>query len=1307
MEGLTEEQRSRIAQKTKAARLARDEMEEVSNLTEELNASNERAENLQRELFDALDALELERDNLQKAAQYGSMLVTERETLRQNLDSIKYELQEALEQQEKLRQINHGLQKDRDDMQRTVSAFMEDENEAFARQKPVSGTAKNNNADKLLLQSLEEQNEDLKHELEEMKRQIDSLKSEKLALKRKMEDNNDGSLDLQDKVDSLTDQLAEVERERVMQEEDMKNMQREMDERYELLEKKSNQLNKTLMTRFTKAEHKHNEEKEHLQTRIEELLERSRELQSEMQSQPAHGGGETLSDMLGASDTNEELEKLKKELTSKDKEMQQAADEHDRFVKGMEKTYEDKLQEAKQKEVSLAKGLSEFEAKYSGLQAEIEELTSNSNEQASRLVDLQAEKRETQNALKTASEGLENAEKVIQNLKDELNKANENTTSLRQKLESEINRIQKESATFQKSLESAKDEHEAEIRMREKRETNALKKIETLEGNKEDLKTQLESLKSDSAAQRHRMQETIDNLSHELQKKANEVEELRETARLAEEAKQRLEENKRQVEQLTEHGSKEAEAEILSLKSELESKARQVANIQDKNRDLQNKLETEKKMYQSTINKLNLELEDAQENLIAAQEEHDGVVEVLNSELEELSEEVDRITNENNTLQEEHNLLVSEHESLLEKVGKDKKTDVKTIRDLLGKLETQKGLHKTSLDRVAQLESRVAEKEKEASDLQRTVDRIAGELGNLKSEAKSRIARHGAEVESLQQSLQKAEKRVVELEELNAKKTEKYEAALTEESVIKETVKELEEEKDTLSAEVDDLLGFQSDLNAENAELQDKLAVLTREKEVSEDRVNMLEKLIEDLRNEIASMEGGVQPNEPNKQVQIERIEELEEKLVEKEDTVQELTRSNNSLTEEVDNLMGFNSELNEEIKALKDNKRLSATTSVSGFGGLQDAAQAALEKEELEESRVQLANLNKELEKKKAELDKLRERHEKDLRRLENDLMEKHESLREATEEIEEIKIENSELVTMLTETNDDKDRLLKELESKDAHKGLLGTQVSANAFEESSSEKLKDKEREVRLLEAKLGDAECDIRELRLKNQKSARILSNTQMQLEKLRREHDQLQGNGRNSQSPTSKMVPQAGTTRKLLVTSPGKLAENLPGPWWWGDTNQQLAYDALEKHSDVNGLFTILSDKNDPTNCVLLLSNDGKITENSLVSKRKGLFVLNGQNIPSQCKKLEDAVKFLSEQRKTPRFVWDTPLKCYVSRNEPTRLLRLGEEVVTNTEQEVGQESTKKTRRLSKMEGLSPDEFFSMIKNFGSSEGTAR
>lgn len=91
----------------------------------------------------------------------------------------------------------------------------------------------------------------------------------------------------------------------------------------------------------------------------------------------------------------------------------------------------------------------------------------------------------------------------------------------------------------------------------------------------------------------------------------------------------------------------------------------------------------------------------------------------------------------------------------------------------------------------------------------------------------------------------------------------------------------------------------------------------------------------------------------------------------------------------------------------------------------------------------------------------------------------------------------------------------------------------------------------------------------------------------------------------------------------------------PGPWWWGDARDTDINQALKRHHRVfssigdkgstNGVFAVRSVDGSETDAVLTVGvAGGKFENHSLARSRRGVFTLDGKNIPAPCMKIADA-----------------------------------------------------------------------------------
>ena len=244
------------------------------------------------------------------------------------------------------------------------------------------------------------------------------------------------------------------------------------------------------------------------------------------------------------------------------------------------------------------------------------------------------------------------------------------------------------------------------------------------------------------------------------------------------------------------------------------------------------------------------------------------------------------------------------------------------------------------------------------------------------------------------------------------------------------------------------------------------------------------------------------------------------------------------------------------------------------------------------------------------------------------------------------ELKGENDELVMLTKEMNEE--LKLAKLTNNAANAKNL---AAGSPQKDSSTDG--EGARKVRALEGKLADAECETRQLRLDLRKAERDVTKTNFELEKSKNKFDALSKASENTNEANARRENRRSMMFPIAVEAPPE-PDIKDSPWFWETTKKWELTREIKKHLQTPGVFAVCANPINKSEWHLLQVDGHKECKTHAIAKKgEGLFHINNQVVPVQCKYVMDVVAALQNHTQIDGFVWETPLWSYIKKDDPS------------------------------------------------------
>jgi chromosome segregation ATPase len=483
--------------------------------------------------------------------------------------------------------------------------------------------------------------------------------------------------------------------------------------------------------------------------------------------------------------------------------------------------------------------------------------------------------------------------------------------------------------------------------------------------------------------------------------------------------------------------------ELAEANSKLELATFELSGLEASNRALESELNAAKDDLQIGLAKRDRDLEDEKEERQREGEEYEMMVEDLSNELESLTEQSEISKLEKAKAEAALVAVIAQHAAELEKYRKEKSMDAQSLRKLVEKHESLTSANKLLVEKVARLEKQLAEQATDQTRLMSTQGEQLNEVEQLRAELQSNTLRHTAEVASLQQTNEEHAAALVTLKaELN-QITEAKEALDEELETVKEDLETVTRDKDNAIAEIDDLMGLQSEMNTEIDGKAEKIEELESEKEVLKSKISSLESDLAELQSQVEQLEAAPRLD-PEEAATLEKLKTenstLQAEATEHSEEIEELKAKNGKLLDEINELMVLQQELYDENEQLRNVESSSTPRKVKGLAGLSGMGSA--------EEELRFEELNDEMQKMKRDLNKQQIAEE----RQKNEFQRAQSTIAEQKAAMEEMEAGNSDLLEELSELQSDMMTMNEELEAAKTNGGRRSSDVGSGGGGKSS---------------------------------------------------------------------------------------------------------------------------------------------------------------------------------------------------------------------------------------------------------------
>ncbi|XP_050558925.1 restin homolog isoform X9 [Spodoptera frugiperda] len=596
-------------------------------------------------------------------------------------------------------------------------------------------------------------------------------------------------------------------------------------------------------------------------------------------------------------DSNEQFNKLSQHLKETEKELQELKDKHREVVNNHARNE----QELKQK---LFKIQEDFSVERGQLVGSVNDNLEKLKEADSKIKELEAHTIEINNRLRSLqadNDKLLDENTIFKNeieaLKVKEREQNSEHESICKKLEIDIDRYKEEISILKadgatsevKLMEKVDQLTEAQNDLNNKLE-EARKHEDSLQKILDDMTAQLNNQKTQAEKEIAQLQTNLSTVSEEANKLRSEETQMKE---LLEEKQNIIKDLNLKLEMLE-----------VDLKSNVEivtEKDRQIALVNEElNKANENKQQLEEKLNAATLETSSFK--QKYENLIANSSAEESILKEQLNQLEVLKKEMSVLTQEKTSLESKHSETLSELTTLK-----------KNYEDVVSKMTENATVTsdlKKSLDEKDNLLK--SQNEKHETDLQ-TINKLETELAQLKQELSSKeiaIQEKESQVTKMNEALQlgssETQQLVAQLQQENAKLNETYKTEVeslsnttkTLQSQLVEKDKELEDLKQTKEK----LTELQSLVEKSEQDIKQLTNINEAQKMNYEDLNKQLQAQFDehkkeskrarhDLRNTIGDYEKELKESKEKVAAEIEKQNQLQQKLTEAENKIIELTQ--------------------------------------------------------------------------------------------------------------------------------------------------------------------------------------------------------------------------------------------------------------------------------------------------------------------------------------------------------------------------------------------------------------------------------
>ncbi|KAF9796236.1 hypothetical protein SFRURICE_016159, partial [Spodoptera frugiperda] len=596
-------------------------------------------------------------------------------------------------------------------------------------------------------------------------------------------------------------------------------------------------------------------------------------------------------------DSNEQFNKLSQHLKETEKELQELKDKHREVVNNHARNE----QELKQK---LFKIQEDFSVERGQLVGSVNDNLEKLKEADSKIKELEAHTIEINNRLRSLqadNDKLLDENTIFKNeieaLKVKEREQNSEHESICKKLEIDIDRYKEEISILKadgatsevKLMEKVDQLTEAQNDLNNKLE-EARKHEDSLQKILDDMTAQLNNQKTQAEKEIAQLQTNLSTVSDEANKLRSEETQMKE---LLEEKQNTIKDLNLKLEMLE-----------VDLKSNVEivtEKDRQIALVNEElNKATENKKQLEEKLNAATLETSSFK--QKYENLIANSSAEESILKEQLNQLEVLKKEMSVLTQEKTSLESKHSETLSELTTL-------KKNYEDVVSKMTENATVTSDLQKSLDEKDNLLKS---QNEKHETDLQ-TINKLETDLAQLKQELSSKeIAIQEKELqvtkmnEALQLGSSETQQLVAQLQQENAKLNETYKTEVeslsnttkTLQSQLVEKDKELEDLKQTKEK----LTELQSLVEKSEQDIKQLTNINEAQKMNYEDLNKQLQAQFDehkkeskrarhDLRNTIGDYEKELKESKEKIAAEIEKQNQLQQKLTEAENKIIELTQ--------------------------------------------------------------------------------------------------------------------------------------------------------------------------------------------------------------------------------------------------------------------------------------------------------------------------------------------------------------------------------------------------------------------------------
>ena len=856
--------------------------------------------------------------------------------------------------------------------------------------------------------------------------------------KRKTENNEkDGKLhDLQNRVQTLETELR-----------DFTHKYENSRMKLELSEKK----NEELTLDQNRMIEEYNKQKKELQAEVEKLNEKLHQgLEKNLSIERAHlEKVQELKDKI----VNLEIENraLVSQLQETRKSLENLCSQKEQTTKTLEERKTEisqnlsEIQEKNRQLEKLNKKLSKKDHEISSLKSEKEILKQNLKEKEillkeneSKLVSVQNEIEEKEKNMKTLLKEREKQENAIEQLNRELLTLTQTNIQSQKDLEQLNNVIREKEELITKKQQS--------ITELEKQNNNFTQKEKKLSASVENQKLENENLKH----QLEKKEEDLKNLKDELLKSTTSTHALEqikiemekklvENSKEMENAQQMLKQVQEEHEKLTsthQNALKDIEnlnIQVQELKSMLDTKIQAISNLEKTNSDLTEKHETETSTFKTK-----------KQEILTQVEQQKKEIEILKNNLYNKESALNQAIEQQRSLENSKTQLEQQVETLSHDL-QNVKESLATLRRENERLITQ---HQNSLE---EFEEHKNSAEKQIHELSKEKDSFAYEISELKHKLHEREELFKYQENHHKELQEKVMTTTVELTSI----TKDYEHNQQQVIRLEKELEQLKNEKNELSKTINEKEKAFEKQNSELLILQEKLANSRKEIETLKKEVNSKDTKLYETSERVRKLELDLKEAQnkldtASKQMEAEKsahCEMLQKQKIELENEISNLTEQFNKQKTDMDKNLNDLLQKNDTLKKERSEKEIQLHNQDKKIKELQQSLQA-LEKQ-VSETTLEYDNLQKLYEEEKSKYSQLLNSNTAQLQKIIEQMEKEKES---HNHELQLVKQEFKDLEQKLQQEKDDlKEQLnTSSVELKSKHQELESQNMKTKMLQE-----------------------------------------------------------------------------------------------------------------------------------------------------------------------------------------------------------------------------------------------------------------